>query len=120
GVQVIDRAAGVTKHVGAPIASGEHIEDLAWSPDGRTLAYARTTGDSGGGPGSVCLVAMSDLSERCIPIGMDTVGPEWSTDGTRLAVRGDGVVYILPLSTLTPTKLDLDPFSVFGYWWVRP
>jgi WD40 repeat protein len=68
--------------------------DPAWSPDGRTIAYARSlNGDVAEGPlapATIILVAPDGSGARRLTQGRS---PSWSPDGKRLAFALGGSVY---------------------------
>lgn len=68
----------------------------------------------------MCVVALSDLVERCTAPMSDAIGPKWSSDGKSIAFRADGVVYVTLASALAPMRVPVESGSVYAYWWVRP
>jgi hypothetical protein len=117
GLFVVDATTGTTTHVGAPQRPGEILQTPAWSPDGRSIAYSRQDATY---VGSICVVAFSDLVERCTAPMSDAIDPKWSSDGTSIAFRADGVVYVTPTSAFAPKRVPLGTGGVYGYWWVHP
>lgn len=114
GVQLVDLATGRATTVGAEPATGDLVIDLAWSPDGRTLARGLVRyGDDGPEGGvaatSVEVLRLDDAEPAWGSIG--DAGPGWAfpaflADG-RLAVgtgtrRGPGPVTATGLSVVDP------------------
>ncbi|HET8528994.1 MAG TPA: lysyl oxidase family protein [Gaiellaceae bacterium] len=75
------------------------VADLAWSPDGSTLAYSAT--DAATGVSSV--VVDDGVSQRFGPAG---TSPVWSPDGSRIAFRTVG-----GLRTMAPDGSDVQPLG---------
>lgn len=72
-----------------------HIWDLTpdWSPDGRTIAFARDpTGQGFGEPTSLFTVGAQGGRLRRLVRGRE---PDWSPDGTRIAFVRAGAVYTI-------------------------
>ena len=84
---------------GLPPATGYHIYNLAWSPDGERLAWGETTG---------IFVVGADGSglPLAIPHG---AYPYWSPDGTRIAYSYRG------LEIASADGTHLQRFGRFGY-----
>ena len=85
-VIVMDLATGDQQTL--PVPAG-HVEDLAWSADGRNLAYAL---QSSGGHAQIWTSAADGSGARQITHdnSLSVEDPSWSPDGSRLAVAAFG------------------------------
>jgi len=85
-VHVMDLAAGTNDTL--PLPSGQ-VEDLAWSPDGKTLAFAL---QSGSGQSALWTSAAdgSDAKQLTHETSVSVEDPAWSPDGSRLAAAAFG------------------------------
>ena len=74
----------------------EHLDRLAWSPDGKTLAMARRpTGNGSGTAGDIWLVRTDGTGLRPLALTpADERAPTWSPDGRRLAFSLNSDVWI--------------------------
>ena len=85
-IYVADLDGAGTSVLGGPDMYGE---DLSWSPDGSTIAFAREYPCCGGPAGSIWLIAVDGSSAR----PLTTSGGRavtWSPDGSRLAYLAEG------------------------------
>lgn len=88
---------------------------LAWSPDGRRLAFVATPADSTNGSTEVFTIdADGSNLLRITQNDVNDDSPAWSPDGTRLAIRTaevdlatpeDSTVVVLPIVAPRPTVL---------------
>lgn len=75
---------------GAPVvvsADDQTVGDLAWSPDGRYIAYAASsvgTPTAGSAGRRIWLVSPDGAERRALTLGPDDEFPQWSRDGTSL------------------------------------
>lgn len=73
------------------------VADLAWSPDGSTLAYSATDATTG-----VASIVVDDGTTQTF--GPAGTSPVWSPDGTRIAFRTAG-----GLRSMAPDASDVQP-----------
>lgn len=72
---------------------------FAWSPDGRRVAFVRTTGlGAGPHPGSIFVVPAVGGAERRIDRAQSIYQLAWSPDSLRLAVSGEGGIFVARLA----------------------
>jgi Tol biopolymer transport system component len=88
-------------------ASSRSRRDLYpdWSPDGRDIAYTTTpvAQDPAGPDGRIAVTDVLTGRTRVLAAG---ASPAWSTDGTRLAFRRAGRLYIVPRRGGSATRLS--------------
>lgn len=99
---------------------------LAWSPDGKTLAFPET--NSGRPDSHIILLLLADSSKRVLtypPHDSRDWAPAFSPDGSQVAfIRGTiaGVVndvFVVPVTGGEPKRLTFDQCSTFGVTWAQ-
>lgn len=86
----------------------------AWSPDGSMLAVDYRPGDASTAPDGVYIVDLTSGDRRFIaPFAAE---PDWSPDGSKLALSGGGTMSIADLSTGEIVPFDLPEFSIDPSW----
>jgi TolB protein len=79
--------------------SGYNRHAAAWSPDGNTIAFTKD--------GDVFTVRLDGSSPLRLTVGERVAEPEWSPDGSRIAVQdGNGGVAIVSVGNSAITRLD--------------
>jgi Tol biopolymer transport system component len=88
GLYVLDLATGKTRQVRQWDPAGERggWYEIAWSPDGRTIAYVSATQGCCSGLARIYLVRADGSHRTTLPTGTASASwPSWSPDGTRIA-----------------------------------
>ena len=88
GISAVNTATGQARLIVAPTA-GVVIDWVRPSPDGSRIAYSASTGDSPRNTYQVHVVRADGATDLILPMPPGATfqdGPEWSNDGTRLAV----------------------------------
>jgi len=97
---------GGTLRVGAQALAAHIVGQPAWSPDGRSLAFARADGIH---------VVTLDGAERTIASSVqEPRGVAWSPDGTRIAFGDGGAVFVAAADSSTAPQRVAGPFADLG------
>jgi hypothetical protein len=99
------------------IMSGDNawFDNLAWSVDGKFLAYDRTTKEHGA---DVCYIQVEDEnSEKCIRVQNININPGWSPDGKRILFVATRHFYIWNLEDDSISQFtDIEGERLLGKW----
>jgi serine/threonine-protein kinase len=75
-IMVVPALGGISQRL-FPVAPGDSVGGLAWSPDGTQVAFVRTSG--------IYLRNMETGEERQLTEAVEPYAPTWSPDGTHIA-----------------------------------
>src|SRR5207248_4793569 len=99
----ISYVLGGTLRAGARAVAARVIGSPAWSPDGRSLVFARSDG--------VHVVTL-DGGERTIASSLqEPRGVAWSPDGTHIAFEDGGAVFVAAADGSTAAQRVAGPFA---------
>src|SRR5437867_8782503 len=85
--------------------NGWPLSGLAWSPDGRALAFSADTG----GCEAIMVMGVDGLGTSRLTACGATRNPSWSPDGSRIAFENDFTIY-----TMKADGTGLAPLSGAG------
>lgn len=114
---------GADAHVRSYYSS--YVNDLALSPDGKTLAYSRVVGTSDYLPSyEICVLNLSLMEESVITWAKGTDShPAWSPDGTKLAFTsyrtGKAQIYTMGKAGANVVKITNKTYGAADPSWYR-
>jgi Tol biopolymer transport system component len=104
GVRVVDVVTARNRPLLRPRPAASEV---AWSPDGRQLAYSHAF--PAAGTYEIYVADLSTGRQRRVARGM--VEPSWSPDGTQIAAKAGAYVYVLNSAGGRPVRVGRDDYD---------
>ena len=119
GIAVTTLTTGLQRVIVPEVGPGVALSDVQLSPDGRTIAFVRSTSSASGQVTELQLAAVDGSSLRTVGGLLNPHGPGWSPDGGTLVVS-EGPHGVDPDLVLVPVAGGAAPSRVPGAVGTQP